>query len=113
MTDDPFEDPGWLDYADRVMKELVPMIKDSAVTVSLVPKGKTDVKFAVELGFSIMMDKPIIAVVFPGTKVPAKLIAVADVIVEGEPGDPDFDGRFHAAIDRVLKGTRPYGEREQ
>jgi hypothetical protein len=61
------------------------------------------VKFAVELGFSIMLDKPIIAVVAPGTQVPGKLVAVADEIVEGVPGQPGFEERFHAALARVLK----------
>jgi hypothetical protein len=60
-----------------------------------------DVKFAVELGFMVMLDKPIIAVVSPGSKVPLKLAKVADEIVEGDIGDPDFQERFHAAIDRV------------
>lgn len=60
------------------------MINDSSVCVSIVPENamQTDVKFAVELGFMIMMDKPIIAVVRPGTKVPSKLVLVADIIIE-------------------------------
>jgi nucleoside 2-deoxyribosyltransferase len=98
---DPFANPKWERYAERVRRELIPMINDSAVTLSLVPSGKTDVKFAIELGFMIMLDKPIIAVVTPGTKVPAKLIAVADEIVEGEISDPDFQERLRAAIMRV------------
>lgn len=102
MTD-PFTDPGWLDYAEHVINDLVPKIRGSAATVSLVPKGKTDVKFAVELGLSIMLDKPIIAVVAPGTRVPAKLIKVADAIVECEPGDPGFGERLAAAIKTTVK----------
>jgi hypothetical protein len=104
MTDNPFEDKGWLEYADHVVNELIPKIQDSAITVSLVPEGKaTDVKFAVELGFSIMLDKPIVAVVSPGTKVPAKIVAVADVIVEGNVSDPDFQRRLMDAITQILK----------
>jgi hypothetical protein len=100
--DDPFHGPEWDAYCTHVREELIPMITDSAVTVSLVPSnGKPDVKFAVELGFMIMLDKPIIAVVPPGTKVPLKLVKVADEIVEGDISDPDFQDRFHAAIDRT------------
>jgi hypothetical protein len=102
MSGDPFDGPEWQDYQRRIRAELIPMIKDSAVTVSLVPgDGKLDVKFAVELGFMIMLDKPIIAVIPSGRKVPLKLAKVADEIVEGEISDPDFQERFHAAIDRV------------
>ena len=103
MTD-PFTGDEWQAFADSALGELVPKLRDSFCTVSLVPTGKTDVKFAVELGFSIMFDKPIIAVVASGTQVPGKLVAVADEIVEGSPGDPGFAKRFNAAVDRVLKG---------
>jgi hypothetical protein len=103
MTDDdPFVSTEWLGYADRTISELVPKIRDSAVTVSLVPKGQTDVKFAVELGLSIMLDKPIIAVVLPGAKVPAKMVTVADEIVEGDFDDPTFGARLAEAVHRVI-----------
>lgn len=102
--DDPFESAGFLEYAEHVRRELIPMIKDSAVTMSLVPnKGGVDVKMATELGYMIMLDKPIISVVTPGTPVPGKLVAVSDEIVEGEVTDPDFQGRLHAAMDRVTQ----------
>ena len=101
---DPWKDPGWLEYAEHVKAELIPMIKDSAVTLSIVPSdNKPDPKFAVELGYMIMLDKPIIAIVNPGSKVPLKLAKVADEIVEGAPGDPDFEKRLMAAMDRVRK----------
>lgn len=76
------QDPEYVEWARRVKEELVPKMEDSACTVSLVPEGETDVKFAVELGLSIMLDKPIILVVRPGTKVPEKLALVASDIVE-------------------------------
>ena len=95
MTDNPFEDPQWKEYAAHVRETLIPMIKDSAVTLSLVPSDNVpDPKFAVELGYMIMLDKPIIAIVNPGSKVPLKLVKVADEIVEGAPGEPDFEKRF-------------------
>lgn len=103
MTDDdPFTGQAWFDFTERALTDLLPMVQDSAITVSLVPDGPPDVKFAVELGFCIMMDKPIIAVVHRGAKVPAKIVAVADAIVEGPMDDPTFEDRFKAAIDRVM-----------
>ena len=102
--DDPWEDPGWRRYAQHCREMLEPMVADSAVCLSLVPPGnKVDPKFAVELGYMIMLDKPIIAVVRPGSRVPLKLAKVADEIVEGDIGDPDFEGRLHAAMNRVTK----------
>lgn len=58
------------------------MLEETAVTISLIPRGETDIKFAVELGLSIMMDKPIIALVQPGMSIPSGLAAVAAEIVE-------------------------------
>lgn len=101
MTVDPFTGSEWEEYAAHVRDEVIPMIKNSAVALSLVPSGKPDVKFAVELGMMIMLDKPIIAIVNPGSKVPNKLALVADEIVEGSVDDPDFQGRLMAALDRV------------
>ncbi len=72
------------------------------MTVSLVPKGPADMKFAVELGLSIMLDKPFIAVVAPGQEVPAKLRAVADRIVVWEPGQSEAD--LMAALREVVDG---------
>lgn len=100
----PFSGKDWEAFADDALAELVPKLRDSFCMVSLVPPepDRTDVKFALELGFSIMLDKPIIAVVGRGALVPGKLIAVADEIVEGDVGDPDFQDRFGAAVNRVL-----------
>lgn len=100
---DPFESAEWLDYAQRVIDKLVPMIRDSAVTVSLVPTGPTDVKFATELGLSIMLDKPIVAVVPPGTKVPANLVTVAKTIIEGDVSEASTQRRLKAALQELLE----------
>jgi hypothetical protein len=77
------------EWAKHVLDEVVPKIEGSTVTISLVPTGETDVKFAVELGLSIMLDKPILAVVQPGTKIPGHLARVADRIVEFRDDDPE------------------------
>jgi nucleoside 2-deoxyribosyltransferase len=87
----------------HVRRELIPKIRESAVTVSLVPNGDTDVKFAVELGFSIMLGKPIILIVTPGTRVPDKLVQIADEIVEVADISAPADGaRIAEAIHRII-----------
>lgn len=102
MTD-PFDDPDAKAWAEQVARDLVPRIQASEMTVSLVPAAEaTDVKFAVELGFSVMLDKPIIAVIAPGAVVPEKLARVADRIIEGPIEDPSFQQRLYAAIDDLI-----------
>lgn len=114
VVDDPWADPGWLEYAAHVQKELIPMIDQSAITMSLVPDApnKIDVKYATELGYCIILDKPILAMVTPGVEVPPKLKMIADEIIEGGPGDPGFEQRFTAAMDR-MKDNITKKEREK
>lgn len=67
----------WLAHA---RDELVPMIADSALTMTLVP-DEPDPKVAVELGYSILLDKPIVLVVPEGRTIPEHLARVADMVI--------------------------------
>lgn len=95
-----FEAPENQDWINHVRNELVPMIQKTRMTISLIPDDmdKVDLKFAVELGLSIMMDKPIIAVITPGMKVPGQLVRLADRIIEwdGEPTEASKKALFDA-----------------
>ena len=83
----PYDSKEWREFEKRVKNELVPKIHAAACTCSVV-SGEVDVKFAVELGLSIMLDKPLIAVVVRGAKVPEKLARVVDRFVEMDPDNP-------------------------
>jgi len=97
------DDPDFKAWAERVRAHVLPMINESALTMSLVPTGDTDIKFAVELGLSIMLDKPIIAVVQPGTKVPKHLVRVADEIVEADLDNPHGMEKVQVAIEQAYQ----------
>lgn len=77
-----WDDSNYREWESHVRQAVIPMLEETAVTISLIPRGETDIKFAVELGLSIMMDKPIIALVQPGMSIPSGLAAVAAEIVE-------------------------------
>lgn len=81
---DPWNDPQAQEFITQVRAELVPMIDQSQFYVCLTPSDpdEVDVKFSVELGVSIMLDKPIIVVVAPGSKLPPKLALIADHILD-------------------------------
>lgn len=104
MSDDPWAnpDPETLAWMDRVIEELIPMMRSSAIVVSIVPDDptRTDVKLAVELGLAIMLGKPIIAVVRPGTRLPAGLARVAEDIVEADTDAGDMSA-LAAALERA------------
>ena len=100
-----WDDPDFEQWEAKVRDRVIPMLQDTAVTVSLLPQGEIDVKFAVELGLSIMMDRPIIALVRPGMHIPDGLANVAKEIVEVDlPGDPDAAQRsITEAMGRILR----------
>lgn len=81
---DPWSEPEAQEFITHVRSELVPMIDQSQFFICLTPSepDEVDVKFSVELGVSIMLDKPIIAVVSPGSKMPPKLALIADHIID-------------------------------
>lgn len=104
MSDQWWDNPEFRAYAARCREKLQPMVEQSHISVALVPpNGEVDVKLAVELGYMILLDKPIIAVIPPGTPVPLKLAKVADEIVEGDLRDPTMPARLREAVDRLAK----------
>lgn len=92
-------------FVERARKELVPKIEDSSIFVSITPSNpeKVDIKFALELGLAIMYDKPIIACIQPGTKIPEKLSRVVERFVELDLNDPSQHERLTDAINEVMK----------
>jgi len=75
------------EFQKVVMEGLVPKLAESFVAVTVIPEDEdlwVDAKFCLELGAMIMLDKPIIALIQPGMRVPEKLRLVADAIVEAD-----------------------------
>jgi hypothetical protein len=102
---DPWRSPSAKRWVRHVLDEMAPKLEGSAFTISLVPGDREgDVKFWVELGASIMMDKPIIAVVMGDAPIPERLERVADEIVRCPEGvDPGASGELAEAIERTYK----------
>ena len=105
MSDDnPFTGSEWKGYAAAVQENMVPKMRESAYVMSLVPgDGEADVKFAVELGFAIMMDKPIILVMQPRQRIPEHLRKVADGFIDWSD-DPAVMAK---RIERMMKKIKP------
>jgi hypothetical protein len=77
----PEERAEWDRFVEHARRTTVEGMARSAFVMSIVPSGEVDIKFAVELGLAIMLDKPILAVVMPGAAVPGRLRRVADELV--------------------------------
>lgn len=105
MTDDIRNNPQYIEWEERVRTKLIPKIEGSALTVSIAPRGEPDIKFSVELGLSIMLDKKIIVVCEPDQVLSDKLRAVADEVVEIDWRDGDAvrtQKAIREAINKVL-----------
>lgn len=93
------------EFEERVRRELIPKIEESNIFVSITPMSadQVDVKFALELGLAIMLDKPILAVIRPGTHIPDKLAKVVDRFVEMDLNDPTQADRLNEGIKEMLE----------
>lgn len=89
---------------EHTVKEML----DSALVISLIPsRGEFDVKFAVETGMAIMLDKPILAIAQPGASIPRKLLKVADRVLYNIDMDTE-DGRRQVA--EAIEEIKPRGD---
>ena len=89
------------DFTAWAMGEIVePMRTSALVTVLMV--GTPDWSLCLQVGAAVLLDKPLLIVIEPGTKMPSKLALIADEIVEGVIGDASFAPRFQAAMLRMM-----------
>ena len=95
---DPWEDPEIKRWAKHVREVVVPMIEDSDVVISIAPRGEPDIKFCVELGMSIMLNKPIVVVARQRKDVPPQLWLIADSVIIGDITDPNFQEEMAAKL---------------
>lgn len=80
---DPFDNPEWHEHAEHFRTNVLPNIVGSKHCLCIVPEtDKFDVKFALEIGAMIMLDKPIVLLVSSERTVPPRLARVADKIIE-------------------------------
>lgn len=100
----PEQHEEWERFVRSFREDALSKMTESAFVAQLVPKdGKFDVKFAVELGAAIMLNKPILAIVMPGSEVPAKLRLIADVVVEEDIDTQEGQKRAAKAIAKMAK----------
>lgn len=100
------DDPEFRKFIQHHRETTVKGMLDSAFVAQLVSPNvkpeEPDVKFAVEIGLSILLDKPILAVVLPGSVIPAKLRLVADRVVYCDIDTDEGRAVLEAAIDEMM-----------
>ena len=105
MTDDLRNNPEYIAWEEDVRTNLIPKVQGSSLTAIIAPRNGPDIKFSVELGLAIMLDKPLILICEPEQVIPEKLRAIADAVVEvnWRGGDPvRTQEAIREAITKVL-----------
>lgn len=103
----PAERRDWDAIVRHTRDELLPMLENSAVVLNIAPGGKPDAKYCIELGMSIMLDKPILVVAPAGHPVPDRLRRVADEVVEADMDTEAGQQLLAAAIKRMQEKRPP------
>jgi len=102
-SDDVYDSDEWNAFVKNFREDALGKMVESAFVMHLIPdKEKFDVKFAVELGASIMLDKPMMAVVMPGAEVPPRMRALCDEIIELDIDTEEGRQELQEAISRML-----------
>jgi hypothetical protein len=103
MARDPFKSPDYRRYAKRFFDEVAPMIKSSAYMVTIAPPtSAADVKIATELGFAILLDKPLVVLAPRGRHIAEKLLRIADHVITGDMDTPAGMAEMQARLKAVL-----------
>jgi hypothetical protein len=83
---DPTDHPIWKRFEAHVRNDLIPKMKASASVLLIAPDISTpfDVQFAVQIGASVLLEKPLVLIVEGNRTVPPKLERVADRIIRAD-----------------------------
>lgn len=97
------DDPGFREYAEHVIKETLPQMRDSAMFMTIAPIRDeiADIKQATEIGMAIMLDKPLIVIVPPGRHMAEKLLRIADHVITADITTKEGRDQMAAAIKAV------------
>jgi len=81
---DTFDSDEFRHWADDMRARLIPKMRGSASVLMIAPKmeEKFDIEFALQIGASILLEKPLILLVDRKRNIPPKLRAIADRIIE-------------------------------
>lgn len=84
QRDNPYKSDEFKDWADRMRERLIPKMQDSANVLMIAPNmsAEFDIEFALQIGATILLEKPLILLVDRGRTIPPKLRAIADRIIE-------------------------------
>lgn len=91
-------------FAEDWFNRVLPHMKETALVMTVAPEdGVADVKIAVEIGFSILLDKPLIVVAPEGRHVAERLLRIADHVITGDITTDAGREKIGKALERIMK----------
>lgn len=102
----PFEHPDYRRYAKHFWDKVAPQIRGSGYMLTVAPpQNAMDVQMATELGYSILLDKPLIVMVPTGRRefTAKKLLRIADHVIEGDVETEAGRAAMQAKLTALLK----------
>lgn len=110
MKKNPYDDAGFRRWADEMRRRLIPKMKDSASVLMIAPNmsEKFDIEFALQIGASILLEKPLILLVDRTRTIPPKLRAIADRIIETDLDNVTMDSE--AIQKQLAQAMKDFGK---
>jgi hypothetical protein len=100
-------------WEDEARRRLEPIVRSTACVLTIDPAGEIDPKIALETGYAVLLDKPIVLVVMPGRETTPGLVRIATAVVRlAEPVDaPSSQAALKVVLDEVMAidRDRPQG----
>lgn len=96
-------DRAWADFSDAFRTEVLPKLLSSGGSLSVF-SGPDDISVqgATEVGYTLLLGRPLILVVTPGVSVPQRLRAVAHVVLDDwDAASLDAQERLSAALREI------------
>jgi hypothetical protein len=95
-------------YLEHFRHSVLPHIADSAVVLTIQPRGLPDTKICLEIGAALLLDKPLLVISMRGNTVPARLRLAADEVVEIESlQSADSCALVRDALSRIMDKRKP------
>jgi hypothetical protein len=110
---DPEERAEWAKFVAYQREHTIGQMAKSAYVMSLVTTAEIDIEFAVQTGMAVLMDKPIMVVVFPGATLSEKFLKVADEVVYADMDTEAGREKVRAGIDRMHKRLEAKGDTKE
>ena len=98
----------WDAFIAAFRRDALRKLAESDAFLSLAPPpGKINVKFCVELGAAIMLDKPIVVIVMPGRTVPPMLDQIASHVIHADIDTEEGRRETAAELARLTQAEQP------